>query len=65
MLNYLNLIPELNGNIDVNGNNGGPFEIIFQNALAGQAVSTIVSTDRRMLRSPSSRPRAALIPLAL
>src|SRR6185503_12925647 len=45
LLAYLQQIPELNGNIDVNGNPGGPFEVIFQNELAGAPVPLIESDD--------------------
>src|SRR5205085_3609145 len=39
----LNTISALNGNVEVQGRDGGPFIIVFTGALAGQNVGTIVS----------------------
>ncbi|MEX2176015.1 MAG: hypothetical protein WD872_16755, partial [Pirellulaceae bacterium] len=41
VLNHLNSIPALTGNVTVNGNPGGPFSITFVNALAGTPVSEL------------------------
>src|SRR5262249_7686317 len=39
----LNTIPALNGNVLVTGNNGGPFTVVFNNALTGQNVNGITA----------------------
>ncbi|MCY2986729.1 MAG: M36 family metallopeptidase [Planctomycetota bacterium] len=38
---HLNTIPALNGNVAVLGSNGGPFSLVFLNALAGANVSPL------------------------
>src|SRR5262249_49141043 len=41
---HLETIPALLGNIEVQGDDGGPFDVIFTNGLAAQNVGTIVSS---------------------
>ena len=59
--NQLNTIPDLTGNIDVLGNPGGPFQIIFSNSLQNTAVAPIsVSTNGQVTAVAGSTPSSRL-----
>ena len=65
VLTNLNLIDQLNGNVDVFGPNGGPFQVVFVNELLGQNISAngitgLISDDTTVTNVPRCKtPRRA------